>query len=143
MSPQRRRNLTAAYTALAGGMDAVTGPWLVLSPATALAAMGVDPEIDADLLFISFVGAFVGAVGWSYLWALWRWWRGGDTAFLRAVWRVTILFRLASGTYCATQVALDNLSFAWVSVPLADFVFAAVQIWLLRAGWPEPKEKTM
>ncbi|MBK8479262.1 MAG: hypothetical protein IPL39_24180 [Opitutaceae bacterium] len=97
MTPQRRRSLTIAYTALAGGMDAITGPWLVFAPASALAAMGVDPEPDA--LFISFVGAFVGAVGWSYLWALREWLKKGDTAFLRAVWRVTILFRLAAGAF--------------------------------------------
>jgi hypothetical protein len=78
-------------------MDAVTGPWLVFAPASALAAMGVEPE--DDLLFIS----FVGAVGWSYLWALWRWSKHGDTAFLRSVWRVTVLFRLAAGTFCAAK----------------------------------------
>jgi hypothetical protein len=122
-------------------MDAVTGPWIVLSPATALAAMGVDPEHGADAVFISFVGAFVGAVGWSYLWALRRWLKHGDTAFLHSVWRVTILFRLAAGTYCATQIALDNLALAWASVPLADFALAAAQIWLLRAGWPEPEPR--
>ena len=138
MTPQRRRSLTIAYTALAGGMDAVTGPWLVLAPASALAAMGVDPEPDA--IFISFVGVFVGAVGWSYLWALQRWLTHGDVAFLRAVWRVTILVRLAAGTYCATQIALDNLAPAWASVPVADFALAAAQLWLLRAGWPEPEE---
>ena len=139
MTPQRRRSLTIAYTALAGGMDAITGPWLVFAPASALAAMGVDPEPDA--LFISFVGAFVGAVGWSYLWALREWLKKGDTAFLRAVWRVTILFRLAAGAFCATQVALDKLGLGWASIPLADFTLAAVQIWLLRAGWPEPEGK--
>lgn len=140
MTPQRRRRLTVAYTALAGGMDAITGPWLVFAPASALAAMNVDPEPDA--IFISFVGAFVGAVGWSYLWALRRWLKQGDIAFLHAVWRVTILFRLAAGTYCATQISLDNLAVGWISVPLADFALAAAQIWLLRAGWPEPEEAT-
>lgn len=141
MTPPLRRKLTIAYTALAGGMDAVTGPWLVLAPASALAAMGADTEAEADLLFISFVGAFVGAVGWSYLWALQRWLRHGDTAFLHAIWRVTILFRLAAGTFCATQIALGTLDLAWASIPAADFTLSAVQIWLLRAGWPEPADQ--
>ena len=136
MTPQRRRNLAIVYTALAGGMDAITGPWLVFAPASALAAMRVDAEPDA--IFLSFVGAFVGTVGWSYLWALQRWLRHGDVAFLRAVWRVTILFRLAAGSYCATQIALDNLAVGWISVPLTDFALAAAQTWLLYAGWPEP-----
>ena len=138
MTPARRRQLAATYTALAGGMDAITGPWLVLAPASALAAMGVEPEDDT--LFVSFVGMFVGAVGWSYLWALWRWLNRGDTVFLRSIWRVTILFRLAAGTFVASHIAIDNLDLGWLSVPLADFLFAGLQIWLLRAGWPEPEK---
>lgn len=140
MTPERSRQLSAAYTAIAGGMDAVTGPWLVLAPASALAAMGVEAEFGTDLLYISFVGAFVGAVGWSYLWALFRWWKHGDTEFLRSVWRVTILFRLAAGTFCLTQIALDRLGTGWLSVPLADYLFAAIQIVLLRADWPGDKQ---
>jgi len=136
MTPPLRRKLAALYTALAGGMDAVTGPWLVLSPATALAAMGAEPDDD---IFVSFVGAFVGAVGWSYLWALWRWWKRGDTAFLKAVWRVTILFRLAAGSFCVVQLVTRELDPGWLSVPVADFLLTGVQIWLLRAGWPEPE----
>lgn len=136
MTPRLRHQVASAYTAVAGGMDAVTGPWLVFAPASALAAMGVEPE--DDLLFVSFVGAFVGAVGWTYLWALWRWRRRGDTEFLRAVWRITVLFRLAAGTFCLAQIATDSLDLGWASVPAADYLFAGIQIWLLRAGWPEP-----
>ncbi|MFT3830540.1 MAG: hypothetical protein QM691_12635 [Opitutaceae bacterium] len=138
MTPQLRRQLAIAYTALAGGMDAVTGPWLVFAPASALATMGV--EAEDDTLFVSWVGAFVAAVGWSYLWALWRWLKHGDTAFLRSVWRVTILFRLAAGTYCAAQIAMDLLDPAWFTVPLTDFLLAGIQIGLLRARWPEPEK---
>ncbi len=137
MTPPLRRKLAALYTALAGGMDAVTGPWLVVAPASALAAMGADPEDD---VFISFVGAFVAAVGWSYLWALWRWWKRGDVAFLQSVWRVTILFRLAAGSFCAVQLVTRELDLGWLSVPVTDFLLAGIQIWLLRAGWPEPAE---
>ncbi len=138
MTPPLRRQLAATYTAVAGGIDALVGPWLVFAPASALAAMGAEPEFGEDLLFVSFVGAFVGAVGWSYLWALWRWLRRGDTVFLRAVWRVTILLRLAAGSFVVAQLALDNLDLGWFGVPLADFLFAGIQFSLLRAGWPEP-----
>lgn len=137
MNTANRRRCAALYTLAAGLVDAVTGPWLVVAPASALALMGVGPELDRDLTFVSFVGAFVGAVGWSYLWALWRWRRHGDVAFLRAVWRATILFRVAAGGFVLGQLALDNLDLGWVSVPATDFVLAGVQVWLLRAGWPE------
>ncbi len=136
MTPSLRRRLAALYTAIAGGLDAVIGPWLVFAPASALAVLGVEPEDDT--LFVSWMGAFVAAVGWSYLWALQRWLKHGDTNFLRAVWRVTILFRLAAGGFCAAQITADLLDPAWASVPLADCLFAGTQIWLLRAGWPEP-----
>ena len=139
MTPPLRRQLAALYTALAGGMDAVTGPWLVVAPASALAAMGAEPDDD---VFISFVGAFVAAVGWSYLWALWRWLKHGDTAFLQSVWRVTILFRLAAGSFCAVQLFTRELDLGWLSVPVTDFLLAGIQIWLLRAGWPEPAAPT-
>ena len=131
--------LAIAYTAFAGGLDAASGLWLVFAPASMLAAMGADPEMEADTFFLSFVGVFVASVGLGYLWALQRWLKRGDTAFLRNVWRLTILFRLASGTYCALSLLNGDLDLGWLGVPLADFAFAAVQIWLLRAGWPEPE----
>ncbi len=134
-SASPRRRLCALYNLGAGAIDAVTGPWLVFSPATALAAMGAEPEPDA--LFVSFVGAFVAAVGLSYWWAAWRWWKNGDTAFLRAQWRLTILFRLAAGLFCIAQIALDNLGLAWASVPATDFALALIQVALLRARWPD------
>ena len=137
VKPTTRRRIAAVYTFAAGAVDAVTGPWLVVAPASALAAMGVEPEREP--VFVSFVGVFVGVVGWSYLWALRRWLVSGDTAFLRSVWRVTILARLAAGTFVAAQVAMDNLDNGWLSVPATDYVLAALQIWFLRAGWPGPE----
>ena len=135
MTPPLRRQLAIAYTAFAGGLDAASGLWLVFAPASMLATMGADPEDDP--LFLSFVGTFVAAVGISYLWALRRWLKRGDAEFLHSIWRVTILFRLAAGLFCAAHLATDDLDLAWIGVPIADFAFAAVQIWLLRAGWPE------
>jgi len=139
MTPQLRRTLAIAFTAFAGGLDTIAGLGFVFLPEATLAAMGADPEMEADAFFLSFVGVFVVSVGLGYLWALQRWLKRGDTAFLRAVWRLTILFRLASGTYCAVSLLNGDLDAGWLGVPLADFVFASLQIWLLRAGWPEPE----
>jgi uncharacterized membrane protein YfcA len=137
MTPQLRRKLAIAYTALAGGLDTLAGLGFVFVPELTLAAMGADPEMEADTFFLSFVGVFVASVGLGYLWALWRWLKRGDASFLRAVWRLTILFRLASGIFCTFSLLNDDLDAGWLAVPLADFVFASLQIWLLRAGWPE------
>jgi hypothetical protein len=139
VKPITRRWICGLFTFAAGAVDAVTGPWLVFAPASALAAMGVEPEKETQ--FVSFVGVFVGVVGWTYLWAVVRWLSRGDVHFLRAVWRVTVLFRLAAGSFVVTQIALDNLDSAWLTVPAPDFLLAAIQIGLLWAGWPEPELK--
>ena len=139
MTPQRRRSLAAAYTALAGGLDTLAGLGFVFAPELTIAAMGADPEMEADTFFLSFVGVFVASVGLGYLWALWRWLKRGDAAFLRSVWRLTILFRLASGIFCTLSLLSGDLDLGWLGVPLADFVFAGLQIWLLRSRWPEPE----
>ena len=141
MTPQLRRKLAIAYTAFAGGLDTIAGLGFVFLPEATLAAMGADPEMEADTFFLSFVGVFVASVGLGYLWALWRWLKRGDASFLRAVWRLTILFRLASGAFCTVSLLNGDLDAGWLAVPIADFLFAAVQIWLLRAGWPEPEER--
>lgn len=112
----------------AGSMDFATGLGLVFAPATALALMGAAAPGAEALVFLRWVGAFVGAVGASYLLALAR---GGD-ARLRAVLEFTIVFRLAAGGFSAAALGLGWLPWVWASVPAADFALAGAQAWLLR-----------
>jgi len=118
----------------AGAMDLGTGLGLVFAPGLALSFMGVAaPGTDA-LVFLRWVGAFVGAVGASYLLA---WLRGG-TGRLRAVLEFTITFRLAAGGFSAAAIALGWLPLAWVSVPITDLALVVVQLGLLRkGGWDD------
>lgn len=112
----------------AGLMDFATGLGLVFFPAQLLPLMRVSvPAADA-LVFLRFVGAFVAAVGASYLWA----WSRRDTAHLRFVFAFTILFRLAAGTYSAVAIARGWLPPMWLSVPATDLFLVAAQLWLLR-----------
>jgi hypothetical protein len=121
----------ARWLALAAGsMDFATGIGLVLAPRPVLALMGAAAPADEAMVYLRWVGAFVGAVGASYLLALVR----GGTERLRAVLEFTILFRLAAGGYCAAALALGWLPAVWVSVPAADLALAAAQGWLLRKG---------
>jgi hypothetical protein len=125
----------------AGGMDLVTGLGLVFAPTLVLRWMGVadgsDPTgssgLQGDgLVFLRWVGAFVAAVGVSYLLAVER----GGRDRLRSVMEFTIAFRLAAGCFSAAAVGLGWLSVAWVSVPAADLSLVGVQVWLLcRGGW--------
>lgn len=111
----------------AGAMDFCTGFGLVFAPGLVLPLMRVAvPEGDA-LVFLRWVGAFVGAVGASYLLALAR----GGEARLRGVLEFTIPFRLAAGAFSGAAVALGWLPMMWASVPVTDLALAAAQAWLL------------
>lgn len=121
----------AVWLALgAGGLDFCTGLGLVLAPALALKLMGAAPLGAEALVYLRWIGAFVAAVGFSYLWPLLR----SNVALLRAALELTIWFRLAAGGYSGWAVATGALPLIWVSVPVTDFTLAAVQVWLLRRG---------
>ena len=121
----------AVWLALgAGGLDFCTGLGLVFVPTFALKLMGAAPLGAEAIVYLRWIGAFVGAVGFSYLWSLWR----RDVALLRAALELTIWFRLAAGSYSAWAVVTGALPLIWVSVPATDFALAAVQVWLLKRG---------
>ncbi len=121
--------LARVYAALAGAADLGTGIGLVFLPGPVLALMGVAPVTGEALVFLRWVGAFVGAVGASYFWALWR-----PAMGLRAMLELTILFRVAAGLFSAWAIATGGLTAAWWSVPVTDLGLVAVQVWLLRKG---------
>jgi hypothetical protein len=120
--------LARLFTLTAGAMDFATGIGLVFFPAQLLPLMRVATPAPDALVFLRFVGAFVAAVGASYLWA----WSRRDTASLRFVFAFTIIFRLAAGTYSAVAIACGWLPPMWLSVPATDLALVAAQLWLLR-----------
>jgi len=127
------RNTAAVLLSLfAGAADAGTGGALVFAPVLALQLMGVPPR---DPAMVAFVGAFVGAVGISYLCGLASWRSSGSPRALREVWKVTALVRFAVGVYSAVAIARGALEPGWWTVPAFDLSLAAVQIALLRRGW--------
>lgn len=112
----------------AGAMDFCTGLGLVFAPGLVLSLMGVDRPSGDGLVFLRWTGAFVGAVGASYLLALAR----GGEARLWGVLEFTIPFRLAAGVFSVAAIGLGWLGFVWVSVPVTDLVLVGAQVWLLR-----------
>jgi len=121
----------AVWLALsAGGLDFCTGLGLMLAPALVLKLMGAAPIGAEAIVYLRWIGAFVAAVGFSYLWSFFR----SDVALLRAALELTIWFRLAAGGYSVWAIATGALPLIWVSVPVTDFALAAVQTWLLRRG---------
>ena len=133
MQTKTINQLAAGLSLIAGALDFCTGFVLVVAPALMLHLMGVK-EVYGDLVYLRFVGAFVFAVGTSYLWA-WRGWRlTGKATLLRATLEITIIFRLAAGTFAAWAILRGWLVPAWASVTLTDFGLALTQGWLLRRG---------
>ncbi len=127
------RRAVALISLIAGGGDFVAGLLLALAPAKALVLMGA--PMMKDLVLIQFVGVFVACVGASYLLGLLSWLWTGSWARLRTVWELTILFRIAAGTFVALQIAKGNFLWAWASVPATDWTWALVQAVLLRLGF--------
>lgn len=117
----------------AGLLDFFSGFGLISAPQLMLRLLGVT-EVFGDLVYLRFVGAFVAAVGFSYLWAIRRWKGDGDRALLRATLEITIIFRLASGAFVAWAILRGWLVPAWSVVTLADFVIVVAQGWLLARG---------
>ena len=86
-------------------------PWWC-EPARALRLrLYIGGKFLAISVYLRFVGAFVFAVGISYLWALRRRRMSGNPALLRATLEITIIFRLSAGTFAAWAV-LPGLVFA-------------------------------
>ena len=126
-----KRKFLIIWSVVVGLMDTLTGLLLLLAPALALKCVGMArPSADA-LVFLSWIGAFVGGVGLSYGLALGEWRRG------RAVWQVTALLRTVVAVFVMTQVAAHALVGEWMTVAVTDLVVAVLQVGMLRAGWWE------
>lgn len=127
------RRWVRGYAGVVGAMDATTGVALVVAPAFTLARMWAPVPGAEALVMVRLVGAFVAAVGTSYLWALAR----GGAARLRTVLEVTLLARAAAGSFCVVAVAAGELAPAWLIVAATDLGCAGLQAWILRRGWSE------
>ena len=112
-----------------GGMDAVTGLLLIFVPSLVLRLLGIEPLADQSLLFLSWVGVFVLAVGLSYSLAL------GSRARGEAVWMFTSLVRTLVAIFLIVQVVSGAMEPAWLLVAAGDGVVAVAQGVILWAGW--------
>ncbi len=115
---------------VAGAMDLATGLGLMFAPGWTLGWMGVATPGAEALVFLRWIGAFVGAVGACYLVAAAR---SGESA-LREALRFTLLLRLAAGGYCAAAVIGGALTLPWIVVAVTDLSLAGLQAFWLR-GW--------
>lgn len=113
----------------AGGMDAVTGLLLITAPATVLRLLEIAPLSAEALIFLSWVGVFVLAVGLSYGIALTGRARG------EAVWMFTGLVRIMVTVFLSFRVISGAMDPAWLLVAASDGLVAVGQGAILLARW--------
>ena len=118
------------WSVAVGAMDAVTGLLLVIAPGFVLKLLGIAPPSPDALVFLSWIGIFVMAVGLSYGFALGKHRGCGET-----VWAFTALVRILVAFFLAVRIAGGSLESAWAVVALSDCVVAVVQIVILRKAW--------
>jgi hypothetical protein len=112
-----------------GSMDALTGMLLVFFPALVLRMLGIAAPSPDALVFLSWIGVFVMAVGLSYGLAL------GGRQRAEAVWMFTGLVRILVAVFLCIKVLTGMMAPAWLLVAFSDGVVAVVQFAILRAGW--------
>ena len=129
--------ITLWVAGLAGAMDSLSGLMLVFFPGLSLGLMGV-PQAYTDWIFVSFVGAFVFAVGVTYLYGLWSVRVGEAWAEVRTIWKMTAWIRSVVSLFTAISILAGFLSPHWLTVPVTDGLLAAFQFyWLVARRFPE------
>lgn len=112
-----------------GSMDALTGIWLAVAPASVLQLLRIPLPSQDALTFLSWIGVFVMAVGLSYALAL------GKRGWGEASWMFTSLVRCLVAVFLTIKILNGSLVATWAIVALADASVAIIQIAILRAGW--------
>lgn len=129
-----KRRILLAYHLLAGISDSLTGAFLILEPVWTLGLMGLRVPADA-LQYLSFIGAFVFAVGLSYLYGASLVMRGGCATRLEAVWVVTAIVRCSVAAFILARVTSNALDAGWLLVAFFDGACVVIQVVGLRWGW--------
>ncbi len=116
---------------LAGLMDATTGALLLAAPMWTLKLMGIT-VLPQEPLFQQWIGAFVCAVGCSYLFPFLL--PAGVARNQRAVGILTMatIVRIFIAGFSGFAIASGALEPAWLSVTFTDATLAGLQIMILR-----------
>jgi hypothetical protein len=104
---------------------------LLAAPLLVLGGMGVRDAVAGDTIHLRYIGAFVAAVGASYLYPLAL--PGADRR-VPVVLEVTALVRGAVALFVGGAVASGALAPPWLTVAAVDGGLAAFQLWLIGGG---------
>ncbi len=129
-----KRRILIGYQLLTGMSDASTGLLLLIAPVFTLRLMGVHVAGES-LTFLSYIGAFVLAVGLACLYgamlvlgALFR-------EKLEVVWLLTAITRGLVAAFILVSLARGTLEMGWATVAATDGAIALVQAIGLWRGW--------
>jgi len=129
-----KRPILFFYQLLTGLSDALTGALLMIAPALTLRLMGLHTPSDA-LTYLSFIGAFVFAVGLCCLYGAYLVFRNACASRLGVVWFLTAILRCSVAAYVITNVLSGRLENGWLTVSLFDGACVLIQAIGLRKGW--------
>ena len=128
------RPVLLAYQLLIGISDTFTGALLIIAPEFTLRLMRLHVPDDA-LPFLSYIGAFVFAVGLCCLYGALVAFRGSCSK-LEVVWLLTALLRASVAIFVLDKILVGVLETGWLTVAVTDGVCVIIQAIGLRKGWP-------
>lgn len=128
------RNALLAYQLITGVSDACTGALLMIVPGVTLALMNLPAPKD-DLVYVSYIGSFVFAVGLCGLYGFRLVLRGDGKQQLSTVWLLTALMRSSVAVFVTQQVVAGTLASGWFMVAAFDGVCVVIQAIGLRKRW--------
>jgi len=117
---------------LAGLGDALAGVSLLAVPDWTLSFFQTTPPMK--MIFIRYLGVFVGMVGVTYFYGLITSWRRGEWQTMRTVWEISALFRIAVAIFLSFSVGFEYLPFNWTIVVGVDLAWATIQTTLILRG---------
>jgi hypothetical protein len=129
-----KRSFLLGYQWLTGMSDTATGILLCVAPMFTLQLMGVRAS-EENGPYLSYIGAFVLAVGLSCLYGAYVVAGGSRLERLEVVWLLTALSRAAVAIYVGKSVLTGTLEPAWLSVAGFDGLCALIQCVGLQRKW--------
>jgi hypothetical protein len=128
------RSVLLVYQWLTGLSDTLTGVLLYVAPLFTLQLMGINAEVDASP-YVSYIGAFVLAVGLSGLYGAYAVTSRLRPERLEMVWLLTAFSRAAVAIYVAKSVLTGALEPAWIAVAAFDGLCVLIQGVGLKRNW--------
>lgn len=123
-----------AYQWVTGLSDTATGILLYLAPALTLRLLGLRVAGDPGP-YLSYIGAFVLAVGLSCLYGAYLVAQRAPAERLEVVWLLTAFSRSAVAIYVLKAVLVADLEPAWLMVAAFDGACVVIQAVGLRRDW--------